>query len=722
MYGFSRVTLRRLGVALVLLLIVMTFGLAAPAVALVTAGGLDTPDLAIDIELVEGVAYIADYPSASTNQGGSLRIVDVSDPEHPVELGSSASPVGPRALQVAVGLVFVADGDAGLRILDASNPAAPSDLSLLSLPGFAYGVELAGERAYVSSGPLTGGTDGGLHVVDVTNPMQPTLMGSLTLPGEIARDAAAVGGLAYVVTSSTSQVAGSLHIVDVSDPAQPITVASLALPYRASDVAISGGLAYVANGTSGLTIVDVSNSATPFVRGVLGTHAYSRGVTVAGSLVYLTEVGLGSANTSVQHATLRLVDVSDPANPVEIGGLAMPETLAPDFLDGAFQAEIEGRHAYVANGRAGLQIVDLANPAYPATVASIGTARSWEIDFSSGRAYVADALYGVHIFEAANPAAPAYRPTYLADGSDWVSRDVVAEGQLAYVAAGQYTSSGQRLWEGIRVVNVANASSPADVGSVELEEPARDIALVGDLLVVAATSGLSLIDVGTPAAPIAVGALGIPGGALAVSAHGTSAFVAAGSGGRKVIDISQPEAPGEIAALTGQGARVAPAVSRDLQLIAAIDHPAGARVRVIDVSDPSHPSEIGSWRPRGMGVLDLTLAGGLAYVISNGVISVVDVMDPSSPRELGSPLVSDFWANHAWQTVAIQDGVIWAGTQSQGLNVIELGPHYASLGDLDEDGLRGREDNCSETPNPDQADVSRDGYGDACDADYDDDA
>ena len=45
----------------------------------------------------------------------------------------------------------------------------------------------------------------------------------------------------------------------------------------------------------------------------------------------------------------------------------------------------------------------------------------------------------------------------------------------------------------------------------------------------------------------------------------------------------------------------------------------------------------------------------------------------------------------------------------------------AAPGDDDSDGVPNATDNCSEIANPDQRDTDRDGFGNACDADYNND-
>ncbi|MCX5672060.1 MAG: LEPR-XLL domain-containing protein, partial [Planctomycetota bacterium] len=74
--------------------------------------------------------------------------------------------------------------------------------------------------------------------------------------GGPASSAAESGGYAYLCYGP------NLAVLDVSDLANPTLLGKVALA-GASDVAISGNLAYVAAGAGGLEIIDVSNPAAP---------------------------------------------------------------------------------------------------------------------------------------------------------------------------------------------------------------------------------------------------------------------------------------------------------------------------------------------------------------------------------------------------------------------------------------------------------------------------
>jgi hypothetical protein len=72
---------------------------------------------------------------------------------------------------------YVADGSAGLQILDISNPASPILVGTYNTSGTAYGVYVSGKYAYVAD------DTSGLHVINVSNPGSPTLVGTYNTSG-----------------------------------------------------------------------------------------------------------------------------------------------------------------------------------------------------------------------------------------------------------------------------------------------------------------------------------------------------------------------------------------------------------------------------------------------------------------------------------------------------------------------------------------------------------
>ncbi|MDO9027212.1 MAG: hypothetical protein Q7U87_04955, partial [bacterium] len=56
------------------------------------------------------------------------------------------------AVAVSGNYAYVADGDSGLRIINISNPASPTETSCYDTPGCAYAVAVSGNYAYVADG------------------------------------------------------------------------------------------------------------------------------------------------------------------------------------------------------------------------------------------------------------------------------------------------------------------------------------------------------------------------------------------------------------------------------------------------------------------------------------------------------------------------------------------------------------------------------------------
>ncbi len=196
----------------------------------------------------EGVAVVGDYAYIADSSG--LRIINISDPGAPTELGVYYRPALAHEIAVADNYAYVAeypDSDGsqalggGLRIINVSDPAAPAEVGFYDSPEDPWGVAVAGDYAYIADGV------GGLRIVNVSSPVRPTEVGFYDTPGQ-AFGIALLENYAYVADSS------GLYIVDVSNPATPTQLASYETPSGASAVAVARNYAYVAAGGGGLLV------------------------------------------------------------------------------------------------------------------------------------------------------------------------------------------------------------------------------------------------------------------------------------------------------------------------------------------------------------------------------------------------------------------------------------------------------------------------------------
>ena len=89
-------------------------------------------------------------------------------------------PPFPRGLAVAVAVRTTPTwrmGDAGLQVIDVSNPANPQRVGGYDTSGHAFGVAVSGNYAYVADGA------NGLQVIDVSNPANPQRVGGYDTSG-----------------------------------------------------------------------------------------------------------------------------------------------------------------------------------------------------------------------------------------------------------------------------------------------------------------------------------------------------------------------------------------------------------------------------------------------------------------------------------------------------------------------------------------------------------
>jgi len=94
-----------------------------------------------------------------------------------------------RAVVVRGDYAYVAADSSGLRVINVSNPASPVEVGFYDTPGVSYGVEVRGDYAYVADGTA-------LRIINISNPASPVQVGSYTTVG--VYDVALSGNYAYL--------------------------------------------------------------------------------------------------------------------------------------------------------------------------------------------------------------------------------------------------------------------------------------------------------------------------------------------------------------------------------------------------------------------------------------------------------------------------------------------------------------------------------------------
>lgn len=300
---------------------------------------------------------------------GDAQVVLVYEPEPP---GGSAGS-GPGK---APTLAYVADGPAGVAVVDVSTPSNPTLLGgVAGFSGDAWDIRARGARAIalgserLSSIDLNAGavngtyewygalavdidatnrvivvTEDQVQLVDWTNPNSPFVVGSMdggSGPKRVTFSSP-VPTQAYVAAGT----GGMLWILNTFPGSDPSLAAWCYVPGDANDVVVAGPYAYVACGSAGLAIVQLGG-AYPVVS-TFDTHGYATGVTVDGGTAYVSNGSGGIA----------IVDVSNPASPQPISFLPTASS--------ANKVIVAGGHVFVADGSAGLLVLN--QPAIPTGV------------------------------------------------------------------------------------------------------------------------------------------------------------------------------------------------------------------------------------------------------------------------------------------------------------------------------------------------------------------
>jgi hypothetical protein len=257
-----------------------------------------------------------------------------------------ASIPGPADLVQVHGTRAYVVGHHTLRIFDVTSVAAPRELGTYTFPEKIWGIEVMEPLIYVAADFF------GLGILDVSNPAAPRLRGSLKTPGQ-AKSVAVVGAKAAVADHMSG-----VDFVDTSNADKPTMLGSFYLEGYAREVAAFGSLTYAVDAPAGVYTFDMTQPGAP-------EPVHAQQTATAPGMIVVSDPKASAPKLAVMvgGGSVQVYDLSKPASPARLAALKTPSGRP-------IRAALHGSHAFVADWREGLQVVDLSNPKAPRVVAS----------------------------------------------------------------------------------------------------------------------------------------------------------------------------------------------------------------------------------------------------------------------------------------------------------------------------------------------------------------
>ncbi len=269
---------------------------------------------------------------------GGLLILNVSDPENPQTVSVTIKDVRGYCTKLAMkdSVVYLAAGTFGINVLDIADVSAPYvTVSNLNVKP-AKNLFILGDYLYTAI------SEQGIGICDISYPTQPDIKGTIFTVG-FAYD--------LIVTADTNRIiiAGGemgMSIYDISAIVNGYGVYRLMgwgdTPGNAEALIVEEeqSLAYLACGTAGLQILNYADTANIHIVGSYDGNGYAKDLVKDGNKIYM----------ATELSGLQVYDVSNVTNPLLIGVVDTEFALGLAYDD---------KHIYLADDIGGLIIISI---------------------------------------------------------------------------------------------------------------------------------------------------------------------------------------------------------------------------------------------------------------------------------------------------------------------------------------------------------------------------
>ncbi|NOZ07892.1 MAG: hypothetical protein GXO91_03310 [FCB group bacterium] len=210
---------------------------------------------------------------------------------------------------------------------------------------------------------------------------------------------------------------GGVSIFDISDPYQPDQLSAINIAGcefgRTYNWEIRGNYAYGAGRDCGIAVLNIANPSNPSIVSYIGSDLPSSFEDV--------EVRDGILVTAAHTDGVLFFDVSDPGN---------AQYLSQAATENAWSVAVRDHLVYVANGNAGLVIIDYNTATDPQILGIYPTSGgAKDVRLAGDMAYLAVGNSGVDLFDISDPANAQFLANYNTGG--FASRVAVSGPRVA---------------------------------------------------------------------------------------------------------------------------------------------------------------------------------------------------------------------------------------------------------------------------------------------------
>jgi hypothetical protein len=474
---------------------------------------------------------------------GAFWIVDISTPSNPVKQGYLELGSWIRSMRFEGGLVYLAQSDAHLRIVNVSNNYEPEVLGTYAGSYNYRDVSVLNGYAYIAA------FSHGLDIVNVSDPSSPA--GVANIPDE------QIGSLAGVCKSGDfilTTGSGNIRILNVSDPSTPVI--SDSIEYSGTSVQAEGPYVF-AFGDQEVFILDTSNPTSLQLIASVSDYGYE-------TFSWNPFVLNGYAYVATYSHGLHIIDATNPENASFVGKYETPYTAwgvqaangyvfanewirSMYILDSSNLNPLEvsttldtyGAEDFVikddilfADNRGVLSIYDVTDPLHPQWMSDYDQdeyLEIWAIEVVRNRAYLLDRNLGLIVLDVSNPQNPhlvANRPMEIASDPD-----VCVSASRIFVSEGQYVSRNLTVLE-------LSSSGITELGSFAFPSSIHALEFYKGYLYVGTGSRLSVLETGNPTNITEVAHYDIRVDSIELANN--LAYLGCGSRGVVMLNVSNP--------------------------------------------------------------------------------------------------------------------------------------------------------------------------------------